>query len=101
MTPPAVVDKILNIRKEYELGPQCIKYYLERYHGVDISESTMYRVLRAHGVNHLPQMASRRTIHTKIYSNSVPRDHVQVDVKFLKLKDTDRKSVSRYQYTGA
>jgi transposase InsO family protein len=100
MTPPAVVEQILNIRKEYQLGPQRIKYYLERYHGIDISESTIYRVLRANGVNHLPKTASRRAIHTKRYAKSVPGHHVQVDVKFLKLKDAAGKSVRRYQYTA-
>lgn len=100
MTPPAVVEKILNIRKEYQLGPLRIKYYLERYHGIGISESTVYRVLRANGVNHLPKTASRRAIHTKRYAKSVPGHHVQVDVKFLKLKDAAGNLVRRYQYTA-
>lgn len=30
----------------------------------------------------------------------VPGHHVQVDVKFLRLKDKDGKSVRRYQYTA-
>jgi len=97
---PAVVEKILNIRKEYQLGPLRIKYYLDRYHGIDISESTLYRVLRENGVNRLPKTASRRAIHTKRYAKSVPGHHVQVDVKFLKLKDAAGKSVRRYQYTA-
>ena len=100
MTPPAVVEKILHIRKEYKLGPMRIKYYLDRYHGIDISESTVYRVLRANGVNHLPKTASRRAIHTKRYTKSVPGHHVQVDVKFLKLKGADGKLVRRFQYTA-
>ena len=100
MTPPAVTKKILGIRKEYQLGPQRIKYYLERYHGIDNSESTIYRVLRANGVNRLPKTASTRAIHTKRYAKSVPGHHVQVDVKFLKLKDAAGKSVRRYQYTA-
>ena len=100
MTPPAVVEKILNIRKEYQLGPLRIKYYLDRYHGIDISESTIYRVLRENGVNHLLKTASRRSIHTKRYAKSVPGHHVQVDVKFLKLKDATGKSIRRYQYTA-
>jgi transposase InsO family protein len=86
--------------KVQQLGPQRIKYYLERYHGIDISESTIYRVLRVNGVNHLPKTASRRAIHTKRYAKSVPGHHVQVDVKFLKLKDAAGKPVRRYQYTA-
>ena len=100
MTPPEVVEKILNIRKEYQLGPMRIKYYLDRYHGINISESTVYRVLRANGVNQLPKTAPKRAIHTKRYAKNVPGHHVQVDVKFLKLKDAAGKPVRRYQYTA-
>ena len=99
-TPPAVVEKILHIRKEYQLGPLRIKYYLDRYHGIGISESTIYRVLTENGVNHLPKTTSRRAIHTKRYVKSVPGHHIQVDVKFLKLKDAAGKSFRRYQYTA-
>jgi transposase InsO family protein len=100
VTPPEVVEKILNIRKEYQLGPMRIKYYLDRYYGIDISEPTVYRVLRENGVNQLPKTASRRAIHTKRYAKTVPGHHVQVDVKFLKLKDAAGKPVRRYQYTA-
>jgi len=41
MTPPEVVEKILKIRKEYQFGPLRIKYYLDRYHGIHISGSTV------------------------------------------------------------
>ena len=99
-TPAEVVEKILHIREEYKLGPMRIKYYQERYHGISISESTVYRVLRANKVNHLPKTASRRAIHTKRYSKKVPGHHVQVDVKFLKLKDADGRPVKRFQYTA-
>ena len=29
-----VVDKILELRKTYKLGPERITWYLERYHGI-------------------------------------------------------------------
>ena len=32
-TPPAVVEKILELRAEYQFGALRIKYYLERYTG--------------------------------------------------------------------
>lgn len=66
-TPPEVVEKILEIRKEYQLGSLRIKYYLDRYHGIKISESTVSRILKAHGVNRLPKSAPRRALHTKRY----------------------------------
>src|SRR5215216_8091931 len=44
-TSPEVVEKILDLRKEYQFGALRIKYYLERYHGIGISESTVSRIL--------------------------------------------------------
>lgn len=40
-------------------------YYLDRFHGIKISESTVTRVLRAHGVRWLPKTAPRRDLHPK------------------------------------
>jgi transposase InsO family protein len=99
-TPPEVVEKILELRAEYQFGALRIRYYLERYHGIKISESTVSRVLKAHGVNRLPKTAPRRALHTKRYAKTVPGHHVQVDVKFLQLKDRVGKTVKRYQYTA-
>jgi len=99
-TPPEVVEKILELRAEYQFGALRIRYYLERYHGIKISESTVSRVLKAHGVNRLPKTAPRRALHTKRYAKTVPGHHVQVDVKFLQLKDRAGKTVKRYQYTA-
>jgi len=99
-TPPEVMEKILELRAEYQFGALRIRYYLERYHGIKISESTVSRVLKAHGVNRLPKTAPRRALHTKRYAKTVPGHHVQVDVKFLQLKDRAGKTVKRYQYTA-
>ena len=99
-TSPEVVEKILAIRAEYQFGALRIRYYLERYHGIQISESTVSRILKAHGLSRLPQTAPRRTLHTKRYAKTVPGHHVQVDVKFLQLKDREGKTVKRYQYTA-
>jgi transposase InsO family protein len=99
-TSPEVVEKILAIRAEYQVGALRIMYYLDRYHGIKISESTVTRVLRAHGLRRLPKTAPRRALHTKRYAKTVPGHHVQVDVKFLQLKDSRGKTVKRYQYTA-
>jgi len=98
--PEVVVDKILELRKVYQLGPTRITWYLERYHGINVSESSVYRTLARNGVNHLPKKASRRTVHTKRYSKKVPGHHVQVDVKFITLKGQNNKAIRRYQYTA-
>ena len=68
-TLPEVVEKILELRAEYQLGALRIRYYLERYHSIKISESTVSRVLKAHKVNRLPRTAPRRALHTKRYAN--------------------------------
>ena len=95
-----VVDKILFLRKIYHLGPKRIKWYLERYHGIGISDSSVSRTLVRNGVSRLPKTASRRTIHTKRYSKNTPGHHVQVDVKFLSLKDSMGNRIRRFQYTA-
>jgi transposase InsO family protein len=95
-----VVEKILAIRMEHQIGALRIMYYLARYHGIKISESTVSRVLKAHGLSRLPKTAPRRVLHTQRYAKTVPGHHVQVDVKFLQLKDRDGKLVKRYQYTA-
>ena len=97
---PEVVEKILHLRSTYNLGPERIMWYLERYHGVNISESSVYRVLVRHCVNRLPKSAPRRAIHTKRYAKSVPGHHIQVDVKFLWLKDAEGQRIRRFQYTA-
>ncbi|MBG7610544.1 MAG: transposase [Anaerolineae bacterium] len=51
---PGVVEKILEIRTEYQIGALRITYYLDRYHGIKISESTVTRVLKSHGLSRLP-----------------------------------------------
>jgi transposase InsO family protein len=99
-TSPEVVEKILVLRTEHQLGALRIMYYLERYHGIQISESTVSRVLKAHGLSRLPKSAPKRALHTQRYAKTVPGHHVQVDVKFLQLKNQEGKTVKRYQYTA-
>lgn len=95
-----VVDKILDLRKTYQLGSWRIKWYLERYHGIVVSESSVTRTLVRNGVNRLHKKASRRTVHTKRYAKTVPGHQVQVDVKFITLKNIKDKMVRRFQYTA-
>lgn len=99
-TAPEVVEKILELRSTYQIGALRITFYLERYHAIKISESTVTRVLRAHGVSKLPKSAPKRALHSKRYAKTVPGHQVQVDVKFLQLTDAQGKAVKRYQYTA-
>ena len=99
-TSPEVVEKILAMRAEYQFGALRIMDYLDRYHEIKISESTVSGVLKAHGMNRLPKTAPKRALHTQRYAKTVPGHHVQVDVKFLQLKNREGRIVKRYQYTA-
>jgi len=95
-----VVEKILHLRKKYHLGPERIMWYLERYHGIKVSCSSVYRTLVRNGVGRLPRNSGRRKVHTKRYSKQVPGHHIQVDVKFLSFQAPEGKKIKRYQYTA-
>lgn len=82
------------------MGPQRITWYLERYHGIKTSCSTVYRTLIRNGMRHLPKKVGRRALHTRRYTKRVPGHHVQVDVKFLTLKAPDGRHLRRFQYTA-
>lgn len=98
--PQEVVEKIVELRNSYHLGPERITWYLERYHGIHTSCSTVFRTLRRLGLSRLPKNADRRAIHTRRYSKEVPGHHVQVDVKFVSLKTAEGARIRRFQYTA-
>ena len=77
-----------------------IVWYLERYHGIRVSDATVYRILKRNGLNRLPRGTRLRKVHTKRYNKQVPGHHIQMDVKFLIFKGKDGKKIKRYQYTA-
>jgi len=97
---PEAVQKILELRKTYCLGPQRISWYLVRYHGVNTSCASVYRTLVRHGLRRLPRNAGRRAVHTHRYAKEVPGHHIQADVKIVSLKTPDGHRVRRFQYTA-
>ena len=99
-TPSHIEEKIIHLRKTYHLGQLRISWYLERYHGIKISPTGVYHVLKRNGLNRLPRNAKKRTVLTKRYEKQVPGHHIQVDVKFLIFKEKDGKKLKRYQYTA-
>jgi len=99
-TRPEVVDQVLHLRRTYHLGPIRIMWYLARYHGIQISDATVYRILRRHGLRRLPNRVGRRAVHTHRDAKQVPGHHVQVDVKFLTLQGPAGQRVRRSQYTA-
>jgi len=64
------------------------------------SRETVSRVLKANGLSRLPKSTHRRALHTQLYAKTVPGHYVQVDVKFLQLKDRERRTVKGYEYTA-
>ena len=99
-TPDEIVEKILYLRRKYHLGPVRIMWYMASYHHMRVSDATIYRVLKRHGVSRLPGKLGRRKVHTKRYNKQVPGHHIQMDVKFLIFKDKHGKKLKRYQYTA-
>lgn len=67
-TPPEIVEKVLHLRQTYHLGPVRIVWYLARYHGIRISDATVYRILKHHNLNRLPRGTHVCKIHTKRYN---------------------------------
>ena len=66
-TRPEIVDQVLHLRRTYHLGPIRIVWYLARYHGVSISDATVYRILCRHGLRRLPNRVGRRAVHIHRY----------------------------------
>jgi len=98
---PAIEEKVLLLRRRYHFGPERISWYLQRYHGVEISSQGVYYALCRHGLNRLPRNQRKRSIPSfKRYEKQVPGHHVQVDVKFLAFVEADGARVRRYQFTA-
>jgi len=94
------VNKVLELRTKLHLGPQRIVWYMERYHGIRIAFSSVYRILVRHGVNRFPNRVGCRSLHTRRYAKKVPGHHVQVDVKILSVTTPNGKKIRRFQYTA-
>ena len=73
---------------------------MARYQGVSVSDATIYRMLRRHGLRRVPNRVGRRAVPTHRYAKQVPGHHVQVDVKFLTLHGPAGQRIRRDQYTA-
>jgi transposase InsO family protein len=99
-TAPEREEKVLYLRRTYHLGPMRIVWYLERYHGIRMSDATVSRILRRNGLNRLPRGTRMRKVHTKRYNKQVPGHHIQMDVKFLTFIGKQGEKIRRFQYTA-
>ncbi len=93
------IELILKLRKEHNLGTWRIKWYLERYHGIQVSESSVYRTLKRNKIKPLHRSITRKAMVTKRYEKKTPGHHVQIDVKFLIFYNNGEK-IRRFQYTA-
>lgn len=99
-TPAAVAEKVLHLRCKYHLGPMRIVWYLERYHGIRISDAGVYRILCRNGLNRLPRGTRLRKVHTRRYNKQVPGHHIQMDVKFLTFRGIGGRKIRRFRFTA-
>ena len=90
---------VLKLRKEQKIGSKRIVWYLERYHGVTVSESSVTRILTKQGMARLKPGTPKRRLHSKRYNKKSPGHHVQIDVK-INIFIRDGKKIKRFQYTA-
>jgi transposase InsO family protein len=99
-TPVEIVAKVVYLRQTYHFGPLRIKMYLERYHGISVNKSSIWKILKRLNINLLPasQRYKRHAERWKRYEKPQPGHRLQVDVKFLeRIKDTRQRY---YQFTA-
>jgi transposase InsO family protein len=99
-TPKEVVSKILYLRQNYHFGPGKIADYLKRFHQLTVAQSSVHRILGAHGMNRLPANQKHRP-HKKRwqrYEKAQPGHRLQLDVKFLERIPGTKKRL--FQFTA-
>ena len=58
--PEETVAKVIELRTKYHLGQRRIVWYMQRYHGIRISQTSVYRILIRNGLrNPRAQNSSR------------------------------------------
>jgi transposase InsO family protein len=86
-TPVEVVDLILKLKAQTNLGQKRLRSLLASEHKIKISEKTVYKHLKAH--NMTSNYKLRRPKHKLRYNMPYPGDSVQIDIKFVKIKHKD------------
>ncbi len=95
-----IEEKIIQVRKDHNLGPQRISWYLLRYYNMRVSQSGVRSVLLRNKMQYLPRHKRRSPgpIY-KRYEKITPGHQVQVDVKICIFQRNGNK-IKRYQYTA-
>ena len=97
--PEETIELVLKLRKEQKIGSKRIVWYLERYHGVTVSESSVTRILTKHGMARLKPGTPKRRLHSKHYNKKSPGHHVQIYVK-INIFIREGRKIKRFQYTA-
>jgi len=97
--PEETIELVLKLRKEQKIGSKRIVWYLERYHGVTVSESSVTRILTKHGMARLKPGTPKRRLHSKRYNKKSPGHHVRLDVK-INIFIREGRKIKRFQYTA-
>jgi transposase InsO family protein len=97
--PEETIELVLKLRKEQKIGSKRIVWYLERYHGVTVSESSVTRILTKHGMARLKPGTPKRRLHSKRYNKKSPGHHVRIDVK-INIFIWEGRKIKRFQYTA-
>jgi len=80
-TPYERGEKVIYLRRKYQLGPMRIIRYSERGHDIKIPNATVSRILRLRGLNRLPSGTRTRKGQTNCYQKRVLGHHIQLEVK--------------------
>ena len=106
-TPAEVVGKIVYLRQNYHFGPAKISMYLQRYHEVEVSPASIWRILKRLDLNRLPasQRYKRLDKRWQRYEKQQPGHRIQIDDKFVEpLKTAVKPAAGRrtkyYQFTA-
>lgn len=79
-----IEETILSIRIKHNFGPQSISTHLLRNYRIDLSPSTIWRVLSKNNVK--PLKRYKKTHGFKRYTRPIPGDRVQMDVMKVRVK---------------
>lgn len=79
-----IVNMVLNLRNKNHFGPQKISIYLLREYQIQLSPSTIWRVLKNLNAKPLKLYRGRKNI--ICYSRPIPVDRVQIDVTKIRSK---------------
>jgi transposase len=58
--PPKIEEKVICLRRKYQLGQVRISWYLRRRHGMKISSAGVYCFLKRNALKRLPRMSQVR-----------------------------------------